>query len=290
VTLYIILIIAGVGVGGFLVLGKRNLSSLGSNLRMPDREFPYQWRAILEKRIEFYQRLNRGEKKLFEKKLHIFLLNVRIVGIQTEVSHDDRVLIASGAIIPVFRFKDWHYKCLKEVHLFPDKFRIPQTNQYANGLVGFGAMEGKMYLSRKALHQGFDDPHDGKNLAIHEFIHILDKQDGAVDGVLQKIVGEADVIPWLYIMKQTIEKDDKNVLRDYGFTNNQEFLAVVCEYFFEKPNELKMEYPAIYNALDSFFNPPKELIEKFKYTSKYDSCPCGSGRRFGKCCATNSSF
>lgn len=272
------------------MLGKRKLITWKSDLRMPDREFPYQWRAILEKRIEFYQRLSRGEKRLFEKKLHIFLLNVRIVGIKTEVTHEDRILVAAGAIIPVFRFKDWHYKCLKEVSLFPDKFRIPRTEQYANGLVGFGAMEGKMYLSRKALHQGFDDPHDGKNLAIHEFIHILDKQDGAVDGVLQNIVGEADVMPWLYIMKQTIERDDKNILRAYGFSNNQEFLAVVSEYFFEKPDELKREYPTIYNALDSFFNPPKELMEKFKFTSEYDSCPCGSGRHFGKCCAKNSSF
>jgi Mlc titration factor MtfA (ptsG expression regulator) len=260
-----------------------------SEFRQPDREFPYQWRNILQDKVDFYKRLKPNEKRLFERKVHVFLLNVRIVGMQTEVTHDDRILIAAGAVIPVFRFKNWHYRGLKEVLLYPDKFQIPTTDKYANGLVGWGEMEGRMMLSRKALHHGFADLTDGKNVAVHEFLHLFDKADGEVDGVLGNVMRENDIGPWLFLIQSKMHEINlgDSDIREYGGVNEAEFLAVVGEYFFEKPGEMREEHPALYNALDSFFNPPKELIEKFKYTSKYDKCPCGSGKRFGDCCMKN---
>lgn len=281
----------GLVVGGVLVYFRYFVQDDETyGLRQPDREFPKEWRQILRDRVEFYSRLKTEEKKLFEHKVHIFLLNVRIVGMQTEVSHDDRVLIASGAIIPVFRFKNWYYKMLKEVHLYPDKFNIPTTDKMANGLVGWGAMEGRMMLSKKALHHGFDDPKDGKNVAIHEFLHLFDMADGKMDGVLSSIMSKNDIEPWLYIMQSKVNEiylGDSDI-REYGGVNEAEFLAVVGEYFFENPEGMKVEHPGLYSALDSFFNPPKELIDRYKYTSSYDKCPCGSGKKYGECCMKNS--
>jgi len=261
-----------------------------SSLRKPDRDFPYQWKNILEDKVGFFKKLNAEEKKLFEYKIHVFLLNVRIIGMQTDVSHEDRVLIAAGAIIPVFKFRQWYYRGLIEVHLYPDKFQVPNSDKMANGLVGWGAMEGKMMLSKKALHHGFDDPTDGKNIAIHEFVHLFDKADGEVDSVLESVMDEDDIEPWLYIIQSKMNEinEGKSDIRPYGGVNQSEFLAVVSEYFFEKPEQMKTEHPGLYNAMDSFFNPPKELLEKFKYTSNYDKCPCGSGKRYEKCCMKNS--
>lgn len=228
---------------------------------------------------------------MFEYKVHVFLLNVRIIGMQTQVTHEDRILVAASAIIPIFRFKNWQYKGLSEVHIYPDKFEIPTTGKMANGLVGWGAMEGKMMLSKKALHHCFQDGTDGKNVAIHEFIHLFDMADGKVDSVLGNVMNEDDIEPWLYIMQLKMNEINagKSDIRPYGGVNQAEFLAVVGEYFFEKPEQMKTEHPALYNALDSFFNPPKELVDKFKYTSKYDPCPCGSKKRFEYCCMKNSS-
>lgn len=224
--------------------------------REPDRDFPSKWRDILEERIEFYNRLSRSKKTEFERKVHVFLLNVQIVGVGTEVTHLDRILVASGAVIPIFGFSNWHYTNLQEVQIYPDKFKIPKSDQMANGLVGWGAMEGKMMLSRKALKHGFYDQEDLKNVAIHEFIHILDKQDGKMDGVLDQVMNEVDLMPWLHIINRKMNDivvDDSSI-RDYGAANNAEFLAVVSEFFFEKPEKMKSEHPGLYMALDSFFN------------------------------------
>lgn len=225
--------------------------------RHPKKPFPHQWRSILQERVPFYQRLNSARKTEFEKRVHIFLLNVEIVGIDTTVDHIDRILVASGAIIPIFGFEKWHYTNLQQVQIYPDKFPIPGTDTMARGIVGWGAMEGKMLLSKKALRDGFDNQNDQINVVIHEFVHILDKQDGQIDGVLDKLMNEIDIQPWLQIIHQKmsdIQRGDSSI-RKYGAANKAEFLAVVSEFFFESPEKMKSEHPVLYSALNSFYNP-----------------------------------
>lgn len=253
-TLYILI---GVALGLILAYFHFSQNREERKQRQPLRPFPGLWRQILEQKVEFYNRLRGFEKKEFERKVHIFLLNVKITGMGTEVTHEDRMLIAAGAVIPIFRFEKWHYANLQEVELFPDKFPIPNTDKFAHGLVGWGAMEGKMMLSRKAVHHGFYDQTDNKNVVIHEFIHILDKQDGKVDGVLGKVMNEIDLMPWLNVINIKMNEIDfgDSSIRDYGSANKAEFLAVVSEFFFENPDKMRSEHPGLYNALDSFYNP-----------------------------------
>jgi Mlc titration factor MtfA (ptsG expression regulator) len=251
-TVYIII---GAVIGLYLGYNKVMSGKLGHK-NQTKKPFPKLWREILTQRVDFYNRLSSKDKNEFERKVHLFLLNVRIRGMATEVTHIDKILIAAGAVVPVFRFSKWNYANLEEVQLYPDKFLIPETNKMANGLVGWGAMEGKMMLSRKAVHHGFYDNTDNKNVAIHEFVHILDKQDGKIDGVLGKVMNELDIMPWLHIINIKMNEIDcgNSSIRNYGTTNQAEFLAVVSEFFFENPEKLRNEHSGLYNALDNFYN------------------------------------
>tara|TARA_R110002049_G_scaffold15353_1_gene62889 strand:- start:61 stop:228 length:168 start_codon:yes stop_codon:yes gene_type:complete len=47
--------------------------------------------------------------------------------------------------------------------------------------------------------------------------------------------------------------NDKSDIRNYGGTSQTEFLAVVGEYFFERPQLLKRKHPALYKMLESCF-------------------------------------
>ncbi len=240
-----------------IYLGYNKLKSSVEGIKNePKKPFPDLWRKILSEKIPFYQRLSDTDKKEFERKVHIFLLNVRIRGMETEVTHEDKILIAAGAVIPIFRFSTWHYANLQEVQLFPDKFQIPNSDKMANGLVGWGAMEGKMMLSRKAVHHGFYDQSDNTNVVIHEFIHILDKQDGKIDGMMGKVMDELDIMPWLHLIQMKMKEIDfgDSSIRDYGSANKAEFLAVVSEFFFENPEQLKKEHPELYRTLDQFYH------------------------------------
>ncbi len=47
------------------------------------------------------------------------------------------------------------------------------------GMVGDGYMNRKMILSRNALRNGFKNTTDKHNKAIHEFVHLLEREDGS---------------------------------------------------------------------------------------------------------------
>lgn len=258
----------------------------------PDRPFPHQWRALLIQHVAFYNRLNPLEKTRFENRVHVFLLNVQIVGVDTEVTHLDRILIASGAIIPIFGFDSWHYSNLEVVEIHQDQFLIPNTQQYANGLVGWGKMEGKVKLSRKALIHGFYNNNDQKNVAIHEFVHVLDMQDGAIDGKLDTIMKEIDIKPWLQIINNKMNDihTGNSSIRNYGSTSNAEFLAVVSEFFFESPQKMKTEHPELYQILDRFYNPKPQQKEQAKNNppkDRFNGPPDNSGPREVKSALVN---
>jgi Mlc titration factor MtfA (ptsG expression regulator) len=248
-------ILIGAAIGLFIGYYRRRVINKGYK-NEPDRPFPSLWRQILAERVQFYQKLSGSDQMEFERKAHIFLLNVPIIGKGTEVTHEDKILIAAGAVIPIFRMSRWHYSNLEEIQLFPDQFNIPNTDKMANGLVGWGAMEGKMMLSKKAVHLGFADNEDNLNVVIHEFVHILDKQDGKMDGIIGKVMDEVDVTPWVHIIEKKKKQimEGESSIRSYGTSNNAEFLAVVSEFYFESPERMKTEHPALFNALDSFYN------------------------------------
>jgi len=41
--------------------------------------------------------------------------------------------------------------------------------------------------------------------------------------------------------------------RSYGATNRAEFFAVATEAFFERPDDVRAEYPQLYEALREFY-------------------------------------
>ena len=188
-----------------------------------------------------------------------FLQSVHIEGVGTEVNDTDRVLIASSAVIPIFGFPDWRYKNLTNVILYPDTFdkdfQFEGESRNILGMVGSGYMNGQMLLSRAALVKGFSSSHGEENAAIHEFVHLLDGSDGATDGVPEYLMDHQYALPWLHLMHVEMYRIEsgKSDINPYALTNEAEFLAVVSEYFFEKPEQLQTKHPELYEQLSKIF-------------------------------------
>ncbi len=73
----------------------------------------------------------------------------------------------------------------------------------------------------------------------------------------------------------------------YGATKPEEFLAVVSEYFFEKPKMMEQKHEELYKLLSSMFK--HDLSEKRMDKGKHeigrnDPCVCNRGLKFKKCC------
>ena len=225
---------------------------------------PTLLKKILEEQVPFYQQLTTERQTEFETRAAHFLTQVKITGIKTVVEDIDRVLIAASAIIPIFNFAEWEYKNLHEVLLYPDSFNhnFEQEGEGRDilGMVGSGAMNHVMILSQFELRQSFSNETGKNNTAIHEFVHLVDKTDGEIDGIPEALLGRQYIKPWLQLMQQKIGEiyDDRSDINPYGATNEAEFFAVVSEYFFERPDLLKEKHPDLYNLLLKIFNHPNK--------------------------------
>ncbi|WP_255154751.1 zinc-dependent peptidase [Ferruginibacter sp. HRS2-29] len=217
----------------------------------------------LEKNVLFYSRLSPEEKKHFEEDVLDFLQRIKITPVNTTITDTDRLLIAAGAVIPIFYFPDWKYYNLKEVLVYNDTFNHSFESAGNNsrdimGMVGSGYMEGKMLLSKPSLEQGFGNKTDKNNTVIHEFVHLLDKSDGDTDGIPELLLDKQFILPWVDMIHQETKKivEGRSDIDPYAYTNQAEFFAVVSEYFFERPDLLKSKHPKLYGILHEMFRTP----------------------------------
>lgn len=223
--------------------------------------FPREWENVLDKEVKFYRELSQMQKIEFQNRMMLFLSRVNIEAVQFELNDEDRILLASSAIIPVFGFEAWEYNYLDTIILYPSNFN---ENLYFDkgakgrniaGMVGSGIYEGKMILSRKALYHGFKNTTDKKNTAIHEFIHLIDKEDGSIDGIPKNLLNHEYAIPWLDLIHKKMEliNNNKSDIRNYGGTSQTEFFAVAAEYFFERPKLMQRKHPKLFRMLNDCF-------------------------------------
>ena len=220
---------------------------------------PESFRQLLAEQVVFYKQLSPDKKQEFEKRVQLFLAQVRITGVKTTVEDMDKVFIASSAVIPIFSFPGWEYVNLHEILLYPDSFNhdFEQKGNDRNvlGMVGNGAYNHVMILSQHELRQAFINKTGKSNTALHEFVHLVDKTDGSVDGIPEFILQQQYILPWLQLMHKEIKEilEDKSDINPYGATNEAEFFAVVAEYFFERPELLQQKHPELYQLLSTIF-------------------------------------
>lgn len=217
-------------------------------------------KKLLLENVQFYQQLQPREKIRYENRIAAFLAATHIEGVGTTIDPLDRLLVASSAVIPVFGFPDWRYQNLTNVLLYPDTFntdfQFEGGSRNILGMVGTGYLNGQMVLSRSALRQGFSASAGKENTGIHEFVHLIDKSDGATDGIPENLMKHEYALPWVKMMHQEIQRIEqgKSDINPYAVTNEAEFFAVVSEYFFEKPQLFKDKHPDLYNMLANAFS------------------------------------
>ena len=230
--------------------------------RIRNFQLPASTQEILLANVVFYRHLSDDNKIAFEERIKDFLQHITITGVGTKVEDIDRILIASGAIIPIFAFPHWRYNNINEVLLYKDAFNAEYdtsgNDRNILGMVGEGALQRQMILSQASVRSSFQNAADGHNTVIHEFVHLIDKADGSTDGIPEYLLSRPYMLPWINKMHETIramKENEANDINFYGATNTAEFFAVVSEYFFERPHELKIHHPELYEMLERMFAP-----------------------------------
>lgn len=254
--------------------------------------FPDQWEQILRLHVTFFKSLNEMEKARFRQLVQIFLDEVQITGIRTEVDETIRVLVAASAVIPIFGFHDWEYHRLREVLIYPDSFDEAYQNTGEASIVGMAGLHhlsGVMILSKPALLAGFARHAGQHNVGVHEFAHLFEKEAGEY-GLPPEVPWPA-VRQWLKYVARELARPSKRGahINAYAYTNEHEFFAVLAEYFFTSPESLKRRDPGLYALLRDLFHQDTDSLLSFgpprgEGLDRNAPCPCGSGKKYKHCC------
>jgi Mlc titration factor MtfA (ptsG expression regulator) len=183
--------------------------------------------------------------------------------------------IAVQGCLPILHLGWECYRGWVGVVVYPDEFVIPRTVEDEFGVVheyddlasGEAWEGGPLLISwRDAQMAG-----DGYNVVIHEFVHKLDMLNGEVDGVPPLPAGIPrreweDTLLAAYedfrVRVDAAEKragkrgrriEDALAIDPYAAENPGEFFAVASEAFFETPEVLHQEYPALYALFRRFY-------------------------------------
>lgn len=214
---------------------------------------------LLNDYVPFYATLDEDGRRVFEDRLGRFLAAVTITGANADVEDLDKALIGAAAIIPVWFIRDWEYVNLREVLVYPGRFNADYeqhgNERYISGMVGTGSLENTMILSKWELRQGFINRNTNRNTALHEFVHLIDKMDGTLDGVPELLLERKYVERWKALLEQTM-RDIRSGASDidaYGATGPVECFAVTTEYFFTQPEAFAARHPDLNEMMRRIF-------------------------------------
>ena len=260
--------------------------------RLAKQPFPPEWLPYLTRHVPFYSRLPDELRQDFLDRLKIFALEKRFTGVQgMEVTDEVRVVVSAAAVRLVLHLDLDYYNHLREIIIYPFEYNHEGID---GAVLGEANTWGTVILAWPSVLAGLRDARDGHDTATHEFVHSLDIGDGSFDG-MPALKALEDYRPWVEVLSGHFEKlqnrnrAQRKVLRNYGALNPAEFFAVATESFFEKSTQMKKHTPDLYEELKRFygFDPASDGVDGVpsgKKIGRNDRCPCGSGRKYKRCC------
>ncbi len=228
--------------------------------------FPDEWREILRRRMPLFGRLPEELRRNLEDDIKVFVAEKQFVGCGgLEVDDEIRVTVASQACMLTLNLPKNYYPGLATVYIYPSAYVSRVRSQNESGILvdsagvnlGESWGDGRLVLAWDASKHGAVNIHDGHNVVMHEFAHQLDQADGSGDGV-PALDTPRKYAHWVEVMGTRYEqlrkrKKSRGVIDAYGATNPAEFFSTATEAFFEKPDQMKLKMPDLYDVLSEYY-------------------------------------
>ena len=244
-------------------------------VRFRTEPIPPAWRDIVARNVPLAARLPQQDREHLLRLTQVFLHDKPMEGVGLELTDEIRVTIAAQACLLLLKLDYPCYPTLRRVLVYPGVFqrrRVELTRfgdivQEPRPTLGEAWTSGVVVLSWDSSLAGALHPAEGQNVVLHEFAHVLDGENGAMDGVPLFDRPSAyrtwsGVFRSLYErqVQETAEGKDPPV-HPYGATNVAEFFAVATEAFFTTPTQLKAKLPQLYDELMKFYRQDPAALE-----------------------------
>ncbi|SHI75113.1 zinc-dependent peptidase [Flavobacterium terrae] len=212
-------------------------------------------RNIIHQNFSFYRRLSSKRKKYFEHRVAVFIKNYHFKGNGGLVVTDEmKLLIASTSVKLTFGMRSFIYSVFDKIILYPDIYYSEKNDVYHKG--EFNPKYKALVFSWKHFKEGLDISNDNLNLGLHEFSHTLHFECMKTSSVSNDIYVE-NYQKLLSTIKDSDYKEqlrNSNYFREYAFTNQLEFMAVILENFFETPDQFKNDFPELFLSVKRMIN------------------------------------
>lgn len=236
--------------------------------RLRNQPFPDAWRQILRQRVPYFRGLPAELQLQLKKHIQVFLAEKDFIGCDGLIVTDEmRVTIAAQACLLILNRPTDYYPNLRQILIYPGAFVVDMQESDEAGVMqderrilsGESWSQSQVILSWEDVVAGADVADDGENVVIHEFAHQLDQEAGYANGA-PELASRGHYARWSRVLGDEYERlraqsdaDQPSLLDDYGATDPAEFFAVVSEVFFEQPQLLDSEHPALYRELSRFY-------------------------------------
>ncbi len=236
--------------------------------RILARPFPAEWEALLQRFVWHYPRLSDDERQKLRQLVQVFVNEKYWEGCKGLLVDDAmRVTIAGHACLLTLGFGGLFLDEPQTVLIYPDQYVAEGKTHLPGGVVtetlgvrlGEAWQRGPVILSWSSIQRDVAHPHDGHNVVLHEFAHVLDMLNFHVDGT-PPLKDSGEYSNWNDVMVAEYHRliDDTQrgratLLDEYGATSPVEFFAVATECFFEQPLLLQNRHARLYNLLRDFY-------------------------------------
>jgi Mlc titration factor MtfA (ptsG expression regulator) len=212
--------------------------------------------AVLESQFSFYNKLTAKEKKRFQHRVSVFINNKQFVGRQDlELTTDMYVLISATAVMLTFGFRKYLIDLIDVIIVYPEAFYSTTNETHHKG--EFNPKLKSLVISWQHFKEGYDIENDNLNLGVHEFAHAIHLSSFNNEDISAIIFNESFQELTSYLSKNEslrLRLIESKYFREYAYTNQYEFIAVIIENFIETPKQFKAQFPQLYLKTKQMLN------------------------------------
>jgi Mlc titration factor MtfA (ptsG expression regulator) len=236
-------------------------------VRFRHETIPPHWRDIVARNVPLAARLSDADRERLLRLAQVFLHDKPMEGVGLELTDEIRVTVAAQACLLLLNLDYPCYPTLRRVLVYPGVFQPRRVELTRHGALmeeprptlGEAWTSGVVVLSWDSSLVGSLNPAEGQNVVLHEFAHVLDGENGAMDG-LPLLDHPSAYRTWGDVFRSLYERQveaalegGETPLHPYGAKNRAEFFAVATEAFFTQPAELRTRLPDLYQELRKFY-------------------------------------
>lgn len=211
--------------------------------------------AVLERYFPFYNRLDAAHKQYFRHRVNSFMERYTFAGRGIAVTEEMEVSLAATWVMLTFGMRKYLPDLFSVIVLYPDTFTAADGEERQ---CEFNPMAKAVVFSWPYFKEGMVLSNDNFNPGLYQFARIMH--------FWYRLNDKADATASLYCSRYEKLLDyldnprNRNRIMEAGYFtegeyyNNEQFLAIVLQYFFETPEVFKKEHHGLYKKIAIMIN------------------------------------